>query len=112
MMPSGPRMKAGERDRNGSHALPDLLGVIDPIGAGSRVMKQRSTLGRRIALREPFEAVEEHVMGERNLVDREVALEHAPVRAKLLDAVAHDRSNRRGQLLRTDRPRPRMQVKA
>src|SRR5882757_6811066 len=51
-------------------------------------------------------------MGERYLVDWKVALEHAPVRAELLDAVAHHRRHRRGQFFRADRPRPGMPVEA
>ena len=87
-----------------------LSGFADPIGASSRVVKQGGPLGGRVALGEPFEGVEQHVVGERYLIDREVALEHAPVRGELLDTVAHDRSDGRGQLFGTDRPRPGMPV--
>src|SRR5438270_11972788 len=89
-----------------------LSDVADPIGANSRVVKQGGTLGARVAVGEPFEAVEQDVMGERYLVDRKVALEHAPVRAELLDAIAYDRRHRRGQFFRADRPRPGMPIEA
>src|ERR1700732_1870508 len=87
-----------------------LSGFADPIGTSSRVVKQGGALGGRVTLREPFERVEQHVVGKRYLIDREVALEHAPVRGELLDTVAHDRSDGRGQLFGTDRPRPGMPV--
>src|SRR5690242_7034153 len=91
----------------------DLLSdVFDPIGANSRVVKQGGTLGTRVALGEPFEAIEQDVMGERYLVDWKVALDHAPVRAELLDAVAHDRRHGGGQFFRADRPRPGMPFEA
>src|SRR5215469_10762086 len=85
---------------------PLLSTVDDAVGANSRVVKQGGAFGRRVGLGEPLEAVEQDVMGERYLIDREVALEHAAVGAELLDAVAHDRSDRPGQLFRADGPRP------
>src|SRR4051794_39786108 len=42
-------------------------------------------LGRRGAAREPFEGIVQHRIAARALVDREVALEHAAVRAETLD---------------------------
>jgi hypothetical protein len=46
--------------------MADLLSdVADPIGADSRVMKEGGALRARVALGEPFEAVEQDVMGER-----------------------------------------------
>jgi hypothetical protein len=69
-------------------------------------------LGGRVALREPFESVEHYVVRKRDLIDWEVALEHAPVRAELLNTIADDRSDGRGQLFGTDRPRPGMPVEA
>src|SRR5271169_2542839 len=80
-----------------------LFHVADCDRRGRPCRKQRRALGARVALAEPPEAVEQDVMGERYLVDREVALEHTAVRAELLDAVAHDGSDGGSQLLRADR---------
>src|SRR5438105_14092256 len=93
-----------------AHRLSLLSWFADPIGASSRIVKQFGALGGRVALREQFESVEQHVVRKRDLIDREVALEHATVRAELLDTVAHDRSDGRGQLFGTDRPGASMPV--
>jgi hypothetical protein len=44
-----------------------LSDVADPIGANSRVVKQGGALRARVALGEPFEAVEQDVMRKRYL---------------------------------------------
>ena len=67
------------------------LGRADPVGACCSVVEQIGALGGRIALGKPLEGVEQHVVRERYLVDREVAFEHAPLGAELLDAIAHHR---------------------
>ena len=66
-----------------------LQGVVNPVDTGGRVVEHGGALGRRVAFGQPFEGVVHDVVGVRDLVDREVAFEHAPVRAELLDAVMH-----------------------
>ena len=83
------------------------LDVADPVGPHRRVVEQGRALRGRVPLGKPFEGVEQDVVGERHLIRREVAFEHAAVGAKLLDAVGHERRHRRGQLLRADRLGPR-----
>src|SRR5438128_9159452 len=79
------------------------LGVADPVCPNRSVVEQGCALGGGEILRIPLEGVEQYVMGERHLVHREVAFEHAAARAELLDAVSHQRSHRLGQLFRADR---------
>src|SRR5712691_1877825 len=51
------------------------------------------------------------MVGERHLIGWKVAFEHAPVRAKLLNAERHEGRHGRGQLVRADRRGPFMPVK-
>src|ERR1700730_3140096 len=109
MIPSGPRMKASRKPglrasgpiaisaplarcphhrRSGRYASDRssptfYAGFADPIRASSRVVKQGGPLGGRVALRKQFESIEQDVVGKRDLIDREVTFEHAPVRAHL-----------------------------
>ena len=55
------------------------LDVADPVGPNRRVMEQGRALSGRVTLGKPFEGVEQDVVGERHLIRREVAFEHAPV---------------------------------
>jgi hypothetical protein len=56
--------------RTATRSSPTLLSdVVDPIGANSRVVKQSGALGCRVVFGEPFEAIEQDVMGERYLID-------------------------------------------
>jgi hypothetical protein len=65
------------------------LAITDPVCPNRRVMEQGRALTGRVPLGKPFEGVEQDVVGERHLIRREVAFEHAPVWAKLLNAVRH-----------------------
>jgi hypothetical protein len=65
------------------------LAVADPVCPNGRVMEQGRALSGRVPLGKPFEGVEQDVVGERHLIRRKVAFEHAPVWAKLLNAVRH-----------------------
>src|SRR5262245_15359134 len=65
-------------------------------------MEQGGALSGRIPLGKPFEGVKQNVMRERHFIRREVALEHTPVRTKLLDAICHEWRHGGGQLFRTD----------
>src|SRR5687768_18516630 len=65
-------------------------------------MEHRRALARRIALREALERVPHHIVRERDLVHREVTLEHAARRRELLDAVREERRQRRRELLGAD----------
>src|SRR5260370_37612734 len=78
------------------------LSVADPVCPNRSVMEQRRTLRGRVTFGKPFEAVEQYVVGERHLIRREVAFEHAAVRAKLLDAVGYEGSHSLSQLFRAD----------
>src|SRR5712691_9399572 len=72
------------------------LHVADPVGSHRRVMEQRRTLRGGVSLGKPFEGVEQDVVRERYLIGREVAFKHAPVGAKLRNAVRHEGCHRRG----------------
>ena len=63
-------------------------------------------------IRQPLEGVPYDAVGVRHLVHREIALEHAAVRPELLDAVVHQRRQRRRQFLRPDRLRAREPIEA
>src|SRR4029453_11259892 len=65
------------------------LAVADPVCPNGRVMEQGCAFSGRVPVGKPFEGVEQNVVGERHLIRWEVAFEHAPVWAKLLNAVCH-----------------------
>src|SRR5713101_1818316 len=75
------------------------LHVADPVGPHRRVKEQGRALRGRVPFGKPFEGVEQDVVGERHLIRREVAFEHAPVWAKLFNAARHQGRHRRGQLV-------------
>src|SRR5574337_85447 len=81
---------------------------VYPIDTRCRLMEHRGALGRGAAFRQPFEGVVQHVVGVGHLVDREIALEHAPGGAELLDAVGHEGGHRRRKLFRADGRASRM----
>ena len=87
------------------------LPLADPVGSHRCVMEQGRALRSRVPLGKPFEGVEQDVVRERYLIRREVAFEHAPIRAKLRNAGGHEGRHCRGQLVRTDRCGPLMPVK-
>src|SRR6266849_11129330 len=71
----------------------------DPVGPYRGVMEQGRALRGGVPRGKPFEGVEQNVVGERHLIRREVAFEHAPVWAKLFNAARHQGRHRRGQLV-------------
>ena len=58
-----------------------------PVDPGGGVVEQGCLFTRREVMGEAFESVPQHGVGTRYLVHREVAFKHAPVWAKLLDAM-------------------------
>jgi hypothetical protein len=52
-------------------------------------MEHSRPLSSRVALGQPLEGIEQHIVGVGYLIWWEVALEHTPVGAELLDAVIH-----------------------
>src|SRR5262245_20797167 len=99
-VPNGPIL-----DRGASRAAPVEnvpgagSGVFDAVGLDGGVVEHGRTLGGRVALREALEGVEQDVVREGELVRREVALEHAPLRPEQLDARCEERRDPRGDLL-------------
>src|SRR5712691_3554409 len=83
----------------------------DPVGTYRCVMEQGRALRGRVPRGQPFEGVEQDVVGERHLIRREFAFEHALVGAKLRNAVCHEGRHCRGQLIRADGRGPLMPVK-
>lgn len=73
-------------------------------------MEHGLALGGRVALGQTLEGVEQHIVGVRHLVRREVALEHTPLRAELLDTVVHKWRQTLGQRFRADGSVPLMPV--
>src|SRR5581483_7412980 len=78
--------------------------VRQPVDALRGVVEQRGTLARGEALRELLELVPERGVGAGELVDGEVALEHAAVGAELLDCVQIPVAVGREQFVRGRRP--------
>ena len=73
-----------------------LLPAADPVGPHRRVMEQGCALRGRVPLGKPFEGVEQDVVRKRHLVRWEIAFEHTPVGAKLLNTRGHKGRYRRG----------------
>src|SRR5262249_2976433 len=84
----------------------------DPISLYRGIGEQGGALRCREFLRVALERVVKHRVRERDLVDWEIALEHAAVGPELFDAVIHQRGDLSGQLLGADRLVAQMPVKA
>lgn len=74
----------------------------NPVDTGDSVVEQGGALGRRVALGQPFARIVHDIVGVRDLVDRDMAFEHAAVGAELLDTILHQGGQRCGQLFRAD----------
>src|SRR5271166_3496054 len=83
--------------------------AVDPRG---HVMEQQRLLGRRRAGGDALERVPQHGVAAHGLVDREVAFEHAPRRAEVLDARVHVRPPCGGEFLRRRRHRALVEAEA
>ena len=84
------------RQRRRSPLQSHLLDLADPVGPYRRVMEEGRTLRRRVSLGQPFEGVAQDLVRERHLIRWEVAFEHTPVRAKLLNTRGYKGRYRRG----------------
>src|SRR5206468_3244748 len=60
------------------------------------IVKERRLLGGGSARSDALEGVPHHRVAEHPLVDREIALEHAALRAEQLDRGLHERAPRSG----------------
>src|SRR5262245_27590486 len=76
------------------------------------IVEHHRALACRVAARQTLERVVHDIVGERDLVHREVRLEHAAAGPELLDAVRDPRLHRSGQLLRPDGRGPGVPIEA
>src|SRR5438094_97100 len=86
--------------------------IGDPVRPDGGIVAELGALAGGIAAREALEGVPQHVVRERHLVDREIALEHRALWPELFDAIAQERRHPGRQLFRADRHLPRVPVKA
>src|SRR5271165_6530299 len=95
----------GNRPAHRFRGMTDVVrsSLVDAVGAGGGVVEQGGAFRGRVVLRETLAGVEENMVRERYLIDREIALEHAAAGAELLDAITHDRRHRSRQFFRADR---------
>ena len=73
-------------------------------------MEHGRALGGRVLMGQTLEGAEQHIIGVRHLVRREVALEHTSVGAELLDTVVHKRRQTLGRRFQADGSVPLMPV--
>src|SRR5690348_14708390 len=89
-----------------------MSGQLEPVEIRCRLREQRGLLAVVVAGGKPLEGVEDHLIAGLALIRREVALEHAAVRAECLDACLDIGLPRRGGLFRVRRLRPFMEAEA